>query len=246
MKKFYLAVISILIWGCHHKPTTTGLWIEDPREREKGTDVEPLPQSVNDLKVRQPLGSLAEGMTHYLSFDDNLYSSTPNGNEIEARFSRDSVAYTSDFKCIESMQPRYVPGKFNAGLMLEYGKCVCSPTAGMNQLPGPIASASIIKDHFLPVKQAELKLIPGIEGSKALEVIVPKAGGGVKTAVLNIPEASQLTLSMYVKGKKGQELKFGINNKIEERVKLTGDWQRVSKSFGKMDATIEYYWKTAE
>lgn len=92
------------------------------------------------LPAGQPsmrLESLAEGLAWYLSLDGHLTAINATAMERPADFTRTSVAFLPGLDETPPHQPRYVPGRFGIGVLIDYQT--------QNRLPKTIAQA-----YFVP------------------------------------------------------------------------------------------------
>lgn len=202
--------------------------------------IRPLGAPTRSHAVTAPLGDLAEGLCAYLSFEDHLVSFDPQGHEAEARFGRDSVAFMPDLTEVGKGVPRYTPGKFEQGLLLEYGY----PPAGTNQFPADIADPKATPANFAGRGEVLLEQATGLAGRPALRVVADGAGAGFATVPLVTPTTTMATFSLYVKGEEGTTLTLAARRQDGEtplgtaQVKLTGEWQRAFLNFKYADKPV--------
>jgi hypothetical protein len=185
----------------------------------------PAPAPTAGTVERPPLGSLAEGLRWYLSLDGHLQAFSPSGIEHQARFIRSSRAYLPDLSCNEKHEPRFVPGRFGQGVIVE--------SVGHNRFPSRIASLKSAPAGFLPIQGAILGRSPGLKGNGALEIRATAAGSGFQTEPVTVPLSQHQTFSFYVTGTEGQELELSavIDGKQQPlgtvRRTLAAGWQRI-------------------
>jgi hypothetical protein len=166
--------------------------------------IKPLGAPTRAQTPTAPLGELGRGLVTYLSFDGHLVSFDPLGREVQAGFERDSIAFLPDLTKVQKHVPRYQPGKFGNGLLMEYGY---SP-AGRNQFPPDLADA-IPQDSpqtFQPVGDTGFGQATGLNGRSALKVSARKAGSGFATRPVVTPTTNKAAFSFYVHGKPGTTL----------------------------------------
>jgi hypothetical protein len=205
-------------------------------------EIRPLGPPARANAVTAPLGDLARGLVTYLSFDDHLVSFDPLGREVQAGFGRDSIAFLPDLTEVGKNVPRYQPGKFEAGLLMEYGY---SP-AGRNQFPPEIADAvqEPSPRAFQGLGDVGIEQATGPSGRPALKIIAGKAGSGFATRPVVTPTTNRATFSFYVKGKERTTLTLLARKQNAESplgsgaTKLTGQWQRAWLDFPLADKPV--------
>ena len=192
----------------------------------------------------------ATGVVGYLSLDDTLAIVTPAGEELAADFTRHSQAFTDDLRHVHANEPRYVKGRFGAGVVVEPGFETKEKHACRNYLPPDIAEIGPSADGALPFKalgDAEVRMAeaesgrhvgtsnPVLEGTRSLLVACPAAGGGVETGrPVSIVEGAY-TVSAFVRSDDATEddqLLVELTGPGGEPfasapVSLTGVWARV-------------------
>ena len=192
----------------------------------------PLPSALKTPPAKPPLpapGSLAEGLRDYLPLDGDLYAFTGDWRFSEAQFSRNSLASLPNLTLAEKNQPRFLPGRFDQGVFIEYAHFL----AGRNQLPPTLADAENAPEGFLPVGGAKLSQAPGLQGKFALRAKAATTGGGFATQPAAAPATNTHTFSFYAKAAKGAEfeLKVTMEGKPEPLISKSasgsGDWERI-------------------
>lgn len=205
-------------------------------------EIKPLDAPTRAQTPTAPLGELGRGLVTYLSFDGHLVSFDPLGREVQAEFQRDSIAFLPDLTEVEKHVPRYQPGKFGKGLLMEYGY---SP-AGRNQFPPDIADAipQGLPPTFQALGDAGFEQATGWNGRSALKVNARKTGSGFATRPVVTPTTNKATFSFYVHGEPGTTLTLAARKQNADTplatapVRLTGEWQRAWLAFPLADKPV--------
>ncbi len=205
-------------------------------------EVKPLDTPAQAQMPTAPLGELGQGLVTYLSFDGHLVSFDPLSREVQAGFKRDSIAFLPDLTEVQKHVPRYQPGKFGNGLLMEYGY---SP-AGRNQFPPDIADV-VPQDSpqtFQALGDVDFEQASGPNDRSALKVSVRKAGGGFATRPVVTPTTNKATFSFYVHGKQGTRLTLAARKQnaatplASTPITLTKGWQRAWLAFPLADKSV--------
>jgi hypothetical protein len=161
---------------------------------------------------------LTVGLIGYLACDGDLRVVTPAGEECEAGFQRHSQAFTDDLREVPVNEPRFVPGRYGLGLLLEPGYESAAKYECRNWL-GPEAAQVLSRSGspppFVPVGGASLGIIqaaddercgprePILEGRTALHVTCADAVSGAETRVPVSLLNGSYTASVFVRGDPG-------------------------------------------
>lgn len=211
-------------------------WLDDPRAGAAPSSAVAL-GSTGGWDGETPLGSLADGLIRYMAFDGELSIFAPTGLEGVVSFSRSTPAWTPDLRRHERNEPRYVPGSFGQGLLVEYGHTM----AGRNQLSEALAAADST-DVFVPLGQAEITRAAGLEGANAVQLRTTAEDAGILIQDLEIPKSVDLTFSAYVKGIAGTRMSLVLQRDAPSAsgtepilsdwatnsIVLEGGWQRLT------------------
>lgn len=177
-----------------------------------------------------PMAGLLDGLTSSYSFDGAIESFNPAGVRTTAQFERSSEAYDVSLRRCPIGVPRYLPGRFGAGVLIEYGSFTAA--AANNALPGDIASTEESPNGFTAVKRAELGRAPGPQGEWALRIEAVEPLAGFATRPVTAPKASLIVFSVHLKGQSQTGLKLRVAITGQDRflatrdITLTGDWQQ--------------------
>jgi len=207
----------------------------DPARR-----VKPLEPPAQAKAVTAPLGPVARGLVTYLSFDRHLVSFDPFGREVTATFGRDSIAFLPDLTEVDKNIPRYQPGKFGTGLLMEYGY----RPAGYNQFSPAIADATVSLQAFEALEKTHIEQTVGLKGRPALKIIGEETGSGFATRPVVTPTTNRATFSFYVQGKEGTNLTLLARKQNADtplgrtQLELTGRWQRAWLDFPLADERV--------
>lgn len=161
---------------------------------------------------------LAVGLIGHMACEGDLRLVTPSGEETLAGFARASLAFTDALQEIAANEPRYVPGRFGLGLLVEPGYESEARYECRNWLPPEVAQVLSRTGAALPfvaLAGASAGVIlaaddearglrePILEGKASLHVTCAEDGRGAETraplAVLN----GSYTVSVFVRGDPG-------------------------------------------
>ncbi|MEL7568790.1 MAG: LamG-like jellyroll fold domain-containing protein [Dehalobacterium sp.] len=202
---------------------------------------------IDDLRISNRARTLAEHQAAYqnnqplpldafttckLSFDSTLHAN-PTVNQVNAIFTRSSIAYKQDGTQVASNSPRYEAGKFNQGIMIEEGttnlfmvnqSSVETDLAGFNSWQSTLAS--VITEHWHGIACVEMTLNVSSGTTSANYILSsPVVVGDIYTG------------SAYVKGVPGKKVRITIrrsgganpySDATSSWVTLTGAWQRIN------------------
>jgi hypothetical protein len=180
--------------------------------------------------------SLRDGLVQYFPFEGQVQSLNPAGVRCRAGFSRATSAHDPALRVIPADAPRFPPGRFCQGVLIEYGRCSSGPNAARNALSAEIAAAEAAPDGFLSLNGARLGRAPGLQGEAALRVEAVKSDSGFSTRAVTAPKAPGQIFSVFLKGPPGTGLEIraaldGQDAFLARRdILLTGDWQQESLS----------------
>lgn len=171
--------------------------------------------------------SLTVGLVGYLPCDGDLRVITPAGEESEAGLARASQAYADDLQAVPANEPRFVPGRFDRGILIEPGYESEARYESRNWLAPEAAQVmprSGVPLAFQSVAEASVSIIqaaegepnglqePILEGRASLHVTCGRAGGGAETRVPVAVLGGRYTASVFVRGEQGSP--------AEDRVRL--------------------------
>jgi len=202
---------------------------------------------------------LKRGVIGYLSLDGTVSVVTPTGDDVLAEFTRPSQAFTDDLTHVWCHQPRYAPGRFGTGVLVEAGVASGQKLAFRNYLPPEAADFETGKRAaFRPFGGARVVLVKGtrvlgtvrpsvdkrlgttgpvLEGRRALKVVCRAVGSGAATG----PVASIIP-GMYVLSLFARTHATG-GNKHKLRLELVGKDDRV---IGSGEVEVSNVWQRVE
>jgi len=198
---------------------------------------------------------LTKGVVGYASLDGHLDVTSPEGDELLADFSRHSQAFTDDLRPVDENQPRWAPGKFGQGVMVEPGCETAQRIAFRNYLAPGAAQIEGMTDGsgpYEPVGGASVKIIEGragthigtdhavLEGTRCLAVQCVGAGSGVQSRQGASIMPAPYTLSLFARSEgpaqKDEKIRLelaGTDGKPigSSDVPISAVWTRVQASF---------------
>jgi len=202
--------------------------------------------------VAAEVDPLAVGLIGYMACDGDLRLVTPTGEESLAGFERSSQAFTDTLQEVAVNEPRFVPGRFGLGLLVESGYESGARYECRNWLPAEVAQVLSRTGSALPfvaLAGASVGVIlatddeargfrePILEGRASLHITCAEDGRGaemrVPVAVLN----GSYTASAFVRGDPGgpesDRVRFQVLDANtaavlgETEQPVTPDWRRV-------------------
>ncbi len=199
---------------------------------------------VNTIPIQPPpterasIGSLADGLHAYLSFDRHLVSLPPMGTSMTAVFNRNSAAYLPDLTRVAPDEPRFFPGRFGGSIFIE---SAWRHIRVGNQFPQTLANVTGGLADFIPVGSVRLSSTTGLLDASALRIDVGAAGGGVSTHPLETIPAKRQTISLYARGGAGTRLALvakmeGVDKPLGTSVgMLSEEWTRFEVDYALPD-----------
>ena len=197
----------------------------------------------------------ARGLVGYMAMDSTLGIVTPQGEELLAKFTRHSQAFADDLTHAYADEPRYVPGRFGTGIMVEPGTETGQKVAFRNYLPPAVAELETQptgKGAFKPFRGARVAVVSGqpgkhlgtrspvLQGQRALRVTCAPAGSGAASDAVATIIPGTYVLSLFVRnhaegdgaGKLRLELVTKDDRVLGSAEVEAGDvWQRVEALF---------------
>ena len=213
---------------------------------------------------------LTRGLVGYMSMDRTLSIVNPQGEELLAGFTRHSQAFTDDLAPVWPNEPRYLPGRFGTGILVEPGNESGRKIAFRNYLPPEVADFETQRSGhkgFTSFRGASVSIVTGqagkhigttrpvMQGTHSLKVVCRVAGSGaVSDPVASIMPGTYV-LSLFARshrpGKEPDKLRIELVAKGDRVVgsaelEVTGVWQRVEATFanGKFTRDTKKHTKT--
>ena len=157
---------------------------------------------------------LHAGLVGYLTFDEHLRIIAPSGEEMTGEFTRHSQAFTDELVPLDEDVPRYMPGRFGRGILIEPGYESGEMVECRNWLAPEAAQILPIAEPGRPyraVGEAQTTfLVRGKgepagtqnrvkEGTHALLVQCSAAGAGVESSTAVSVLEGNYALSLYAR-----------------------------------------------
>lgn len=156
--------------------------------------------------------ALTKNLVACCDFNNNLLSLNNTSLEKKIVFNRNSIAYLPDGTKTAFNQPRYLPGKYGAGLLIEAGQCACGVEFGKNLLPPDFLENSIVK---LP--GTSVTPVSNMPNERGVKIITTRAASGIKLYKLKVDTGKLNAFSVFLKSNKKQQVTIAVNSAISNK-----------------------------